>query len=238
MNNEELILQRLDALEAKIDPLIQERRKWTELKEDLVPLQHQAVELLIEQLQEVEAGFQLEDLLILAKRSMRSIKNFLFVLQAMDNLIDFVKDLEPLLKSAVPKAIEHLDKLERRGVFRITRSLLDIRAKMAATYDHKDIEQIGDGLVAMLALAKKMSDPKAIAFFERLVEVPGAVDLAQTRKVGPFRLISAGFNPDVKEGLGVLMALTKAMGQLKGNGLAADAGGQPAAAAKMASGAE
>jgi uncharacterized protein YjgD (DUF1641 family) len=224
MTNEELILQRLDALDTKLDPLIKDRQKWSELKDDLIPLQNQAVGLLIEQLQEVEAGFQLEDALTLAKRSMRSIKNFLFALKAMDNIIDFVNDLEPLLKSAVPKMIEHLDELERKGVFRIIKSTLGIRAKVAAAYDHHDIEKIGDGIVAMLSLAKKMADPRTMAFLEKMVEIPGSVDLAQTNKVGPVGLISAGFNPEIKEGLGVILALTKAMGKLKSDGHESESG--------------
>ncbi|MBI5551912.1 MAG: DUF1641 domain-containing protein [Desulfobacterales bacterium] len=223
MTNDELILQRLDALEAKLDPLIKERQKWRELMDDLIPLQNHAVGLLIEQLQEVEAGFQLEDALDLAKRSMRSVKNFVFAIKAMDNIIDFVNDLEPLLKSAVPKMIEHLDELERKGVFRIIKSTLGIRAKVAAAYDHHDIEKIGDGIVAMLALAKKMADPRTMAFLEKMVAIPGSVDLAQTRKVGPVGLISAGFDPEIKEGLGVMIALTKAMGKIKSNGLESEA---------------
>ncbi|RJQ84145.1 MAG: DUF1641 domain-containing protein [Desulfobacteraceae bacterium] len=228
MTNEELILQRLDALEAKLTPLIKDRQKWTEFKDDLIPLQNHAVALFIEQLQEVEAGFQLEDALTLVKRSMRSIKNFLFILKATDNIIDFVTDLEPLLKSAVPKMIEHLDELERKGVFRIVKSMLDIRAKIAAAYDHHDIEQIGDGLVALLALAKKMADPRTLAFLEKMAEIPASLDLSQAPKVGPFGLISAGFNPEVKEGLGVLMALTKAMAKLKTDGHVPDKVVRPA----------
>lgn len=218
MTNEELILQRLDALDAKIDPIIAERQKWTELRQDLVPLQNQAVQLLIEQLQEVEAGFELEDLLLLMKQSMRSVKNMLFALKAMDNIIEFVIDVEPLLKSAVPKMIEHLDELEQKGVFRIIKAMMDIRAKVADAYDHNDIEQIGDGLVATLKLAKNMSDPNTLAFLEKLSALPASVDLANTKKVGPFGLLAAGFDSEVKEGLGVAMALTKAMGKMKTNG--------------------
>ena len=115
MTNEELILQRLDALDAKIDPIIKSRQKWDELKEDLLPLQQHAADLLIEHLQEVEAGFQLEDMLLLIKQSMRSIKHLRFTLRTLDTVIEFVNDIEPLLKSAVPKMIEHLDDLERKG---------------------------------------------------------------------------------------------------------------------------
>ena len=218
MTNEELILQRLDALEAKIDPIVKQAGKWGEFADDLVPLQHQMVNLTIEHLQEVEAGFDLEDVLALVKQSMRSIKNLLYTIKAMDNIIEFATDIEPLLKSAVPKMIEHLDDLERKGVFRIIKAMMDVRAKVAATYDHNDIEQISDGMVAMLKLAKQMSDPKAVAFLEKAASIPASIDLENAKKVGPFGMLSAGFDSEIKEGLGVMMALTKAMGQMKANG--------------------
>lgn len=218
MTTEELILQRLDALDAKIDPIIKERQKWVELKEDLTTLQPQAFQLITEQLQEVEAGFQLEDLFAVIQQSMRSIKNFLFVIKAMDNMIEFVQDIEPLMKSAVPKLIEYMDDLEQKGVFRIIKAMMDVRAKVAATYDHNDIEQISDGMVAMLRVAKNMSDPNTLEFLDKAAAIPANIDLANAKKIGPFGMISAGFDPEIKEGLGVLMAMTKAMGKLKPNG--------------------
>ena len=223
MTNEELIIQRLDALDAKIDPIIKGRQRWLELRDDLVPLQHQAFQLVMDQLQEVEAGFQLEDLMLLIKQAMRSVQNMQFILKAMDSFIELFLDIEPLLKSAVPKLIETLDDMEQRGVFRIIKAMMDVRAKVAATYDATDIEQISDGVVAMLKVAKKMSDPKVIEFMEKAAALPGEVDLQNAKKVGPFGMLSAGFNSEVKEGLGVMMALTKAMGKMKGNGESAPA---------------
>ena len=217
MTNEELILQRLDSLEAKIDPIVKQVGKWGEFADDLVPLQHQMVNLAIDHLREVEAGFDLDDVLALVKQSMRSIKNLMFALKAMDNIIEFVADVEPLLKSAVPKMIEHLDELEQKGVFRIVKAMMDVRAKVAATYDHNDIEQISDGLVAMLKLGKKMSDPGTMAFLEKIAAIPGGVDLQNSRKVGPLSMLAAGFDDEVQEGLGVMLALTRAIGQMKTN---------------------
>ena len=222
MTNEDLILQRLDALDAKIDPIIKDRQKWAELRQDLIPLQHQAVQLMTEHLQEIEAGFQLEDLFVVLQQSMRSINNFLFVIKAMDNVIEFVQDIEPLMKSDVPKMIEYMDELEQKGVFRMIKAMMDVRAKVAATYDADDIEQISDGMVSMLRVAKKMSDPGTVEFLEKAAEIPATLDLANTKKVGPFGMLSAGFDPEVKDGLGVMMALTKAMGKMKTNGNSTD----------------
>jgi len=222
MTNEELILQKLENLENQLEPMLKFGNNMRELKEDLVPLQNQAFQLLLNELQEVEAGFQLEDLFLLIKQVMRGTKNFIFVLRQMESMIEFVKDLEPLLKAAVPEVIERLDKLERRGVFRMYTAMLDVRAKVADAYTPEDIDQIGDSLVALLGLAKKLSDPKAQAFLEKMADVPVKANLSEAKKIGPFGLASAGFNDEVQQGLGVMIELTKAMGHLKGNGQSAD----------------
>jgi len=75
---------------------------------------------------------------------------------------------------------------------------------------------IGDGLVVLLGLAKKLTTPQAIAFLEGLAEMPMRVDLAAAKEVGPFGLLKASSSREVKEGLGVLMELTKGLGKLKG----------------------
>jgi len=139
-------------------------------------------------------------------------------MKTMDNIVEFVKDMEPLLKSAVPKVIESLDEMERNGVFRILKATLDLRSKVAAQYDADDIEKIGDGMVAIMGLAKKLADPKTLAFLEKAAALPGNVDLSKSREIGPMGLISASFNSEIKQGLGVLMELTKAMGKMKDNG--------------------
>jgi uncharacterized protein YjgD (DUF1641 family) len=218
MTNEELILKKLEDLEAKIDPIVKSRETLMELKEDLMPLQNQAIQLIIRELQEVEAGFQLDDVFLLIKQAMRSMRNLVFAMKTMDNIVEFIRDMEPLLKSAVPKIIESLDEMERQGVFRILKATLDFRSKIAAQYDSDDIEKIGDGVVVMLGLAKKLADPNALAFLEKAAALPANVDLSKSREIGPMGLISAGFNSEIKQGLGVLMELTKAMGKMKDNG--------------------
>jgi uncharacterized protein YjgD (DUF1641 family) len=215
MTNEELILERLDRIETQIAPLAQTARGVAELKEDLMPLGHQAVAMMIKELQDVESGFQMEDLLELFKRMLRSVKDITFALNQLQNIIDFVTTLEPLLKSAVPKLIHYLDDLEQKGVLRVLQSMLDVRAKVADAYSPEDIDQIGDVFVALLGLAKKLSDPRAMAFLERAAGIPSQLDLANCKDVGPFGLISVSATKDVKQGLGVLMELTRAMGKLK-----------------------
>jgi uncharacterized protein YjgD (DUF1641 family) len=218
MTNEELILERLDRIEAQLAPISQTASGIKDLREDLIPLSGQAFRLLIQELEDVESSFQLEDLLKLFKRSLRSIKHIVFALEQLENTVDFVTTIEPLLKSAVPQVINYLDDLEQKGVLRIITATLDVRAKIASAYTAEDIDQIGDGAVALLGLAKKLSDPGATDFLEKIADLPSKIDLAGAKPVGPFGMLGALSSKEARRGLGVLMELTKAMGSLKNGG--------------------
>jgi len=218
MTNEELILERLDRIEAQLAPIAVTAGGISELREDLIPLSGQAFRLLIRELEDVESGFQLEDLMALLKRSLRSIKHIIYSLEQLENIVDFTETIEPLLKSAVPQVINYLDDLEQRGVLRVITAMLDVRAKIAAAYSPEDIDEIGDGAVVALGLAKKLSDPKAVVFLEKMASLPSKVDLANAKPVGPLGMLSALGSKQAREGLGVLMELTKAMGELKNGG--------------------
>jgi len=215
MTNEELILERLDRIEAQLAPISQTAGGIKELKEDLIPLSGQAFRLLIRELEDVETSFQLEDLLVLFKRMLRSTKDIKFILDQMESIVDLVTTIEPLFKSAIPQIINYLDDLEQRGVLRVMQSMLDVRAKIASAYTPEDIDQMGDGAVSLIGLTKKLSDPKATAFLEKIAELPAKIDLSSSKPIGPFGLIGALSSKEARKGLGVLMELTKAMGNLK-----------------------
>jgi uncharacterized protein YjgD (DUF1641 family) len=215
MTNEELILQRLDRIESQLAPLANTVKTVSELKDDFSPLANNAVKLLIKELQDVESGFQLNDLLEMLKQLLRSVRNITYSLNQLGNIVDFVTTLEPLLRASVPQLISYLDDMEQRGVFRILNATLGVRAKIAKAYTPEDIEQIGDGLVALLGIAKKLTTPQTTAFLEAFAEMPSRLDLKGAKNVGPFGLLWASSSKEVKEGLGVLIELTKGLGKLK-----------------------
>jgi uncharacterized protein YjgD (DUF1641 family) len=215
MTNEELILMKLESIESQIEPVIRFSRSIKELKDDLIPLQTSAFKTLTSELQEIEAGFQLEDFLILIKQTLRRTNDLIFALRQLSNIAELARDIEPLLKSGVPQMIAYLDQLEQRGVFRVLKATLDIRAKVAEAYDAEDIDQIGNALVGLLGVTKQLFDPKAKEFLEKMANLPSHVDLEGCKKTGPFGLAFAMCDQEVKEGLGVLIELARAMGKLK-----------------------
>jgi prefoldin subunit 5 len=219
MNNEQVIMEQLDHLGQEIATLTDSARALRELRDDLSPRVNETVKVLIEQLAEIEADVQFEDLVALLKNLMRNVRNLGWSVDQLKNLIDFLRTVEPLLKSAVPQAIIYLDKLEQQGVFRVVASMMGVLEKIAETYTPEDIEQIENGLVPLVGVAKKLTTPEALNLLDKAAELPARVDLSQAKAVGPFSMLFALGNSEVKQGMGVVLELTKALAVLKnGNG--------------------
>lgn len=218
MNNDQRILEHLDHLGREMAVLTDSARSLRELRDDLSPRVNEAVKLLIAELAQIEGDFQLEDFLDLLKNLLRSIRNLTWSLDQLRNLIDFVRTVEPLLKSSVPQAIHHLDQLEQKGVFRLFTSILRAMQKIGETYSPEDLDQIANGLVPLVGIAKKLTAPEPLELMSRFAEVPARVNLSQARPVGPFGMLFALSNSEVKQGIGVLLELTKGLSLLKDGG--------------------
>jgi uncharacterized protein YjgD (DUF1641 family) len=225
MTNEEQILEKLARIETRLEGVHRLEQQmaafagpWENLSDlgrDLSLLMDPAVRRLTEEMVEVEIGFQLEDFFDLIKRLLPRLKYLTWSLEQLENLVDWWSDMEPLLKLAVPKLIDYLDDLEQKGIFRINSAVLEMFGKIAATYSPEDIDAMGDGFVQMHGVVKKLSNPDLIDFLEKVIDIPLAVNLEETKPAGPVGLLWRMRSQECREGLGVLVELTKALGKIK-----------------------
>jgi uncharacterized protein YjgD (DUF1641 family) len=235
MTNEEVILERLARIEEKLAGVarVEEQvaaftspfENLSDLGRDLSLLMDPAVKRLTEEMVEVEIGFQLEDFFALIKRLLPSLKYLTWSLEQLENLVDWWQDMEPVMKLAVPKVIDYLDNLEQKGIFRINAAVLEMYGKIAENYNPEDIAAMGDGFVRMHGIVKKLSNPELIQFLEKLVDVPLAVNLEAAKPVGPVGLLWKMRSQECRQGLGVMLEMTRALGQLKAGPESATAAG-------------
>jgi len=94
-------------------------------------------------------------------------------------------------------------------------SVVNMYAKLASVYTPEDIESIGDGFVRMHGIVKKFGDPRVVDFLDRLTDVPAKADLDAARPVGLFGIPFRMMNKECKQGLGVALELTRALGKIK-----------------------
>jgi len=215
MTHEEEILARLERLENRIAPMTETARAVSELRDELAPRVNEAVHALIRELADVEADFQLEDLLHLVKKALRNTKNLSFTLDQLKNLIDFAVTVEPLLKSSVPQMILYLDGLERSGVFRLLQTGIETLKAVGESFTEDDLGQMRTGLVRLAGTLKTLCRPEAIELIERAAQLPSQVDLTAAKTVGPWGLLWALRDDEIKQGFGVVLELTRGLATLK-----------------------
>jgi uncharacterized protein YjgD (DUF1641 family) len=215
MSNEELLMARLAGVEEQLKILVKSQEGMAELRKDLAPLVGSTFRILMQELGDVEFGFQLEDFFALLKRSLRSVKNITYALEQLENLVDLWKVIEPMMKSSVPNLIKYLDGLERRGVFRTYTAMLEVRAKVASQYGPEEIAAMGDGFVLILGILKKLSHPETVQFINRVLDLPRELNLEEAQPLGPLGALAELSRKETRQGIGVMLQLTKALGKLK-----------------------
>jgi uncharacterized protein YjgD (DUF1641 family) len=215
MSHEAELIQRMDRLESQIAPLTESAKALGELREELAPRVNEAVHALIVELADVEADFQLEDLVHLVKNAMRNVRNLNFTLDQLKNLIDFLVIAEPVLKTTVPQIIYYFDDLERNGVFRILTTGLEVLKKIGSAYSPEQLQQIGDGLVRLVGVLHKLTAPEALDLLDKAAGLPASSDVAGAKPVGLFGLLGAMSDPKLKAGMGVALELTRGLSALR-----------------------
>jgi len=215
MSKEDLILQRLEEIETKL-ALVHERAVVSQnFWHDMQPVMNDAFKVMLHELGDIETGFQLEDLFVLLKTSLRSVNNLTYTLNQLETIINLWGTAEPLMKSTVPKAIAYLDDLEQKGVFRTYQAMLNLRAKVAQEYGPEQIEQMGDAFVFLIGMLNKLSDPKVRMMIEKASDAFTTMDLDKAEPCGPIGLIRAMSSPEAKQGLAVMVEMTKTLGKLR-----------------------
>jgi uncharacterized protein YjgD (DUF1641 family) len=204
MSNEELILERLTRIEERLEGVARVEQQMQTFARPWDNLSDLGRDLSL-----------LMDFFALLKKLLPSLKYLTWSLEQLENLIDWWQDMEPLLKLGFPKLVDYLDDLEQKGIFRINAAVLEMYAKIAASYTPEDIGAMGDGFVRMHGVVKKLSNPQLIQFLEKVVDIPLEVNLEEARPVGPVGLLWRMRSDECREGLGVLVELTKALSRLK-----------------------
>lgn len=215
MTHDTQLIERLERLEAQVAPLAETAGALTELRDELAPRVNEAVHALILELADVEADFQLEDLMVLLKNGMRNIKNLNFSLDQLKNLIDFAIVAEPLLKTTVPQFIDYFDELERKGVFRLLGVGLEVLKETGSTYSAEQLQQIGEGLVRLVGILHKLTAPATLDLLDKAADVPATIDLDKAKPIGVWGMLGALSDAELQQGVGVAMALTRGLAALK-----------------------
>lgn len=182
--------QKVDALMAQVAFLADEarqqrqrRQEWDELKSDLTPVAGEAYRLSVQQLDEIEAYVQLEDILRLLKRLMRNTRNVEAMLDQLESFSELSRDVMPLSEEMFLMLLSRLDEMERKGYFKFLQGGMEIMDTVVSSFTDEDVQQLGENIVLILNTVKEMTQPEIMQLLQntatgmREQEVPDNVSM-------------------------------------------------------------
>jgi tRNA 2-thiouridine synthesizing protein E len=128
-----------------------------------------------------------------------------------EELEDLIEDLMPAVNGATLLARDRLDTFERSGTWAGARAALGAAEVAAARVDPADLAALGDGAGDLIRALRTLSDPQVTSLADRLV-----TELHEARH-GPapslWSLLRRARAPRVRRGMGVSLALLRALGE-------------------------
>jgi len=199
--------QKLDRLTDQVGHLYERTRAVEELKEEVMPLAKDGLAALQEELQDLDVdGDQVVYLLRRLAQSTPRIIRVLDWLEAVDTLAD---ELEPLSKEVMAGAVARLQEMEEHGHLRLLRGGYDLLDRVATHYDQEDVDKLSHNIVHILDTIKGATQPEVLQVANNALSVIHEVEGGTPPKVGLWGLVRAMREPEVQEGLGVLLQLLR-----------------------------
>ena len=184
----------------------------------------------VEQLEEIQAYVQLEDVLRLTKRLARNTRTFNELLDQVESCTTSWKDMSPLTKDMVDQAVLMLNDLEQKGYFGFVRQGAYVLDQVVTSFGEDDVRQLGDNVVLILNTVKALTQPEMMNLVNNLTQgFHEAEGQAEELPTSMFGLLRQMRDPDVRRGLAITMAMLKRVSRQAemdaAPGFAADANG-------------
>lgn len=188
------------------------RRMWDDLMDDLQPIVKDVYNVAEEQLEEMQAFVQLDDIVALLKRLVRNTRNIDEVLDYMESAQDFVRDVAPLTKEMMTAATAQLEDFERKGYFGFAKQGMYVMDQIVTSFSEDDVKQLGDNVVLILNTVKALTQPEMMNMINGLTqgfhEAEAEADAGKLH-TGVFSLIGQMNDPEVRRGLAITLAAMK-----------------------------
>lgn len=236
MTNEEKILQHLDFLTQEFKEMKAQIQPYIELKDDLQPILGELVQESIHKLDGLGRDFNIENVADMIGLVLASSHNLSEGIHTLNRLMEFKRDFSPFVKEMVLEAIHALDvpgrglnladlQLVLRDLFSNMGNIAEVLKMLNSAMEFKRdvsglVKPAVDELVGRL---EEMKGKGVFRAFEVLFNMLGDVSVklaefnpAKAKPIGGvFGLLNAMKDPEVQQGLGVLIELVKIFASVK-----------------------
>jgi len=165
----EKIHEKLDFLTEQVMITRRRQEELRELKEDFTPVVSDLFQTAVQELDDISAYFSYEDLLFLVKKLLRNTRTLIGLFERLESINDFVDDVTPLTRDMFDAALEKMDKLEKKGVFKLLKDGGELTDKVLQDYTSEAWK--APKKVSLFRLLRELNQPEVKRTFYVLLSI-------------------------------------------------------------------
>ncbi len=203
------IQAKLDAISAELDVQRRQRQEIQELKDDISIIAKDVFQTAVVELEDVAPFVQTGDFIYLVKKLMRNTNNIIGMMEKLESTVDFIQDAGPIGQQVFKDALYKMDEFDRKGYFEFFTELTRVLDNVVDHFSVEDVRLLAENVVTILETVKDLTQPDMLKAINNAVQVYRHIDLEGVDEVSVFKAMKEMNSPEVKRGIGFLMAFIK-----------------------------
>jgi uncharacterized protein YjgD (DUF1641 family) len=205
------IEEKLDIIGAQLATMARQRDEMSQLKDDLNRVGKDLFQAAVVELEDVAPFVQTGDFLHLLKKLVRHTRNISGLINQMESMLDFMTDGKPIARELFNDTLLKLDELDRKGYFDFLREFMKAMDRFVSQYRTEDLRRLGDNLGPLLETAQQLTRPEVLGRVNNALNSLALASENGSQEYSTWKLIKEFNTPEMKQGLGVIVALVKSL---------------------------
>jgi uncharacterized protein YjgD (DUF1641 family) len=163
----------------------------------------------VNELENQQVEFDLEEIKILTIKLIKNIKNISSVVTMLESATDFAKDAAPIANEMIIDLSKQLRYFDEKGYFEFFAAFGKVIDNVVTNYTAKDVEQLAKNVPNILNTLNKLSQPEVLDTVNNAVDVYTAMDKENIPKYSIFKLMREMGKPEMKKTMGFMVTFIK-----------------------------
>lgn len=210
------INKRLDALESKIDLILEHvnlqrlnTQAITDLTNDFAIIGKDFYDTSVEELDKRNVELDPAEITDLLITFLRNIKNIREMLNMVEMGFDLLKELGPILNETLIDVIKKFGELERNGYFEFIKNLYPILDNIVKGLTKEDLKGLADNIMLIIYTVKDITQPNMLKSIDNAVRIYSSIETRDIPSYSVWKLAREINSPEMKKAMGFLMTFVK-----------------------------
>lgn len=220
--SEQTIQAQIDAINRKLDLVLEEVYAQRELRESLKDLADDASIIgkdvfknTVIQLDKAGVELDPEALAGIGLKLVRNIGNINEFLEMLESINDFMKDAGPIIHQVGLDAINKMHELEQKGYIDFFRELSKSLDNIVTHFSSEDVRALSENMVFILETVKNLTQPDMLKAINNALAIYKNLDMDQVQEYSLFRAMMEFRKPEMKRGIGFIITFLKKLNEMQ-----------------------